>query len=202
MNLPDLHCHHEPDYTKSTRKAYLPLMKMAVAEEPHDSQLRFWYARELFFYKHHEEAILEFNNHIAMPSSTWPPEIAASMYYLSMLEPDKQLEWLEKAEQTSPERREHKYRLAEYHYHRKDWENCLRWADAALAITWVPSDYMNIDLVWGPTLHEFRYMALWNLGRPAEAVEEGGRALALAPGDERITGNLATMRAIAVTQES
>lgn len=193
-HAPDLHCHHEPDYTKTTRKQYLPLMRIAVAEEPDDSQLQFWFARELYYHGDNEESIAEFKKLLASPTATWAPERSASMYYLSLLEPGLQVHWLKEAEKTSPQRREHKFRLAEHYYQRQDWGPCLYWADKALAITWVPEDYLNIPQVWGPELLEFKYMSLWNLGRRAEAVESCKLALALAPDSKRIQGNLRLMQ--------
>jgi len=187
---------HFQDLERERRDKYLRMLQMACNEDPMADRHSSWLAREYLYAGHTEEAIAEFRRHIVLPTATWAPEVASSMYLLSTIDRKNRLHWLNAAEQKSPERREFKMRLAEYYYHRRDWRPTLLWADRALAITHRPEDYLSEPFAWGSLPHEYRYMALFHLGRLHEAIEAAEQALELAePADQkRIAANLVMMR--------
>jgi tetratricopeptide (TPR) repeat protein len=187
----DLKIHHHADNTKP-RSQYLPLLKFAVDEDPHDDRNAFYYARELYFYNRWDEAALEFKRHLALPRAVWPPERAASMRYLAKIEKDKTEYWCQRAIEQSPGRREPHVDLAKYYYSTGDWEKCYAAAHAALAIKERPLEYLNEAESWGYTPHDMLAIAAFRLGKFDEAVEHGGIAIDLAPEEEktRLSSNL------------
>jgi glycosyltransferase involved in cell wall biosynthesis len=80
-----LEIHHHPDHSKS-RGQYLPLLKLAVDEDPSDDRNAFYYARELYFARDYDAALIEFKRHLSLPTAKWEPERAASMRYLAKID--------------------------------------------------------------------------------------------------------------------
>jgi len=183
--------HHHADNTK-TRSQYLPLLKFAVEEDLSDDRNAFYYARELYFYGHNEEAAAEFKRHLALPRATWPPERAASMRYLSKIEKDKTEYWATRAIQEAPGRREPHIDLAKYYYETSNWQLCYDAAVAALDIKERPLEYLNEAESWGYAPHDLCAIAAYHLGNFTVAVEQGQLALDLCPPEEktRLSSNL------------
>jgi glycosyltransferase involved in cell wall biosynthesis len=186
-----LEIHHHPDSSKS-RAHYFPLLEVARRESPLDDRTAFYYARELFFHGRTDEAIAEFRRYLDLPGAVWPPERAAAMRYIGKMGHDTR-RWLTMATVESPDRREPWVDLAFYHYETRDWEGCLYAARQALRILEPPLEYLCESEAWGSRPHDLASIALWNLGRHAEAVEECERALALSPSDPRLRANLSMM---------
>ena len=72
---------HHPDPTKS-RGQYMPLLELAIAEDPHCPRNAFYHARELTFYYRWEEAITYLKKYLAMPEANWQNERAYAMRLL------------------------------------------------------------------------------------------------------------------------
>ena len=72
---------HHPDPTKS-RGQYMPLLELAVKEDPHCPRNAFYHARELTFYDRWEEAVKALNSYLAMPEATWANERCYAMRLL------------------------------------------------------------------------------------------------------------------------
>ena len=186
-----LKIHHHADNTKP-RSQYLPLLKFAVEEDLSDDRNAFYYARELYFYGKNEEAIQEFKRHLALPRAVWPPERAQSMRYLGKLETDKTEYWYTRAVEEAPGRREPLVDLAKYYYENADWRKCYSYAQAALAIKERPLEYLCEDEAWGYTPYDMAAIACYHLGKFEDAVQNGAKALELAPEAEktRLSSNL------------
>lgn len=74
--------HHYPDPSKS-RAAYLPLLKLAVSEDPNNDRNAHYLGREYYFRGMYDKAIKELSRHLALPSAVWREERAASMRYIA-----------------------------------------------------------------------------------------------------------------------
>jgi glycosyltransferase involved in cell wall biosynthesis len=185
----DFEVHHLPDQAK-TRSQYLPLLKMAVDEDPQSDRNSFYYARELFFHKMYPEAASEFKRHLSLPSAWWKPQRAASMRYLAKCEPSDASQWLNKAVEEDPGRREQLVELAQISYSEKDWETCFKLAEKALSIQEKPLDYFCEGFAWGDLPYDLAAISAYNLGDYKSAYRYGVIAAGLAPEDERIQTNL------------
>ena len=179
--------HHHPDATKS-RGQYLPLLALAVEEDPDDDRNAFYYARELYYYGRRDEAVREFRRHLALPRARWAPERSRSMRFLAELIPGERESWLLRAVGECPGRREPWVDLALHYYRLGRWEGCYWASMRALDVTVRPVEYLSEPHAWGPTPFDLAALAAYHLGLPA--VELGERALELAPHDDRLAGNL------------
>lgn len=186
----DLEIHHHPDETKS-RGQYLPLLKVAVDEDPSDDRNTYYYARELFFAGLYKDAALEFRRHLNLPKATWKPERAASMRYLAKCEPDSAKKWLLAATLEDSSRREAWVELASLCYSQQDWFGCYDAANAALDIEDKPLDYLCEEFAWGALPWDLLAIAAYNLGWVDEAIEYTEEALEFEPENARLIGNLA-----------
>lgn len=184
-----LEIHHHADNTKP-RSQYLPLLKIAVDEDPYDDRNAFYYARELYFYGQYDEAVAEFKRHLSLPRAVWPPERAASMRYLGKIETDNAEYWFNKAIEEAPGRREPWLDLVKYYYTKEDWKNCLSASKAVLSITEKPLEYLCEADAWGAAPYDFAAIACYRLGLFSEALGYGMKAVELDPSDVRMRENL------------
>lgn len=178
--------HHHPDPTKS-RGQYLPLLELAVEEDPNDDRNRFYLARELFFYNRGPESIPHFLKHLEL--SRWPAERSASMRYLAKVTGNTE-SWLLKACGEAPERRESWVDLAQHYYNTSNWEGSLYAAKRALSIVNKPLEYLCEPSAWGQLPYDFAGVALWNLGLKKQSLEYMLEALKIAPDDYRLRKNV------------
>jgi tetratricopeptide (TPR) repeat protein len=187
----DLLIHHHPDHTKS-RSQYLPLLKLAVEEDPRDDRNQFYLAREYFFHGDHALAQYHFSEHLKL--SQWHPERAASYRYLAKMRPDSAEHHLYKAIAEDPSRRESWVDLASVYYDKKDWVACRHACAMALRITEKPLDYLCEADAWGWLPHDLMAISCHHLGDTDEAFFHGSEALALNPTDTRLQANLTWYR--------
>ena len=187
----DLEIHHHPDSSKS-RGQYLPLLKIAVDEDPSDDRNTHYYARELFFHFKFDEAKKEFTRHLSLPKATWKPERAASMRYIAKCSiGDEKEKWLIKAVKETPNRREPLVDLAMFYYDTKQWEKSLKFAQKAIEIKEKPLEYLCEEEAWGDLPLDLAAVASYNLEKFEAAFSYGKSAVDLNPSDQRLLANLA-----------
>lgn len=184
-----LEIHHHPDSTKS-RSQYMPLLKLAVDEDPDDDRNAFYYARELMFAGRHEEAAAEFKRHLSLPRAVWRPERAASMINLSKCEPENKEKWLLLAHEEDPARREPMVSLALYYFQRTNYEAAAGWAEKALQIHTRPLDYLCEEYAWGSIPSDIAAVSWYNMGDKEKAMKFGIKALVEEPSNPRLLNNL------------
>lgn len=183
----DIEIHHHPDKSKS-RSQYMPLLKLAVEEDPDDDRNAFYYARELFFHSEMREAAKEFKRHLSLPRALWKPERAASMRYLAKIE-DKET-WLLRAVAECPDRREALVELSQHYYETQQFELCYAYSTKALKITEKPLEYLCEDFAWGHIPYDLAAISAYNIGLKSKSQEYGLKALELNPTDQRLIFNL------------
>lgn len=137
---------HHPDDGKS-RRQYLPLLELAVAEEPHNPRQRFYLAREYFFTGNWVPARTGFVKFLAMPEATWPAERAEAYRYLAKMDDDPE-RWLLHALAEDPGRRDAVVDLVDLYLEARRWPEARGMAARALRITQRPGDYMSTARVW------------------------------------------------------
>lgn len=184
-----LEIHHHPDHSKS-RGQYFPLLELAVKEDPDNDRNVFYFARELFFHNHTVRAIEQFKKHLSLPTATWAAERAASMRYLAKLEPDKTESWLLRAIAEAPGHREPRVDLANYYQQNQRWLDGYAMAKSALEITEKPLEYLCESDSWGYLPHDIIAVCSYRLQWHKEAVEQGRKAVELAPYIPRLHENL------------
>jgi hypothetical protein len=187
----DVEIHHHPDAGKS-RGHYLPLLELAVAEDPDDDRNAHYYARELFFAGRVSEAEAEFLRHLALPSAVWGPERAQSCRYLYKI--TGSAAWLARAVEEAPGRREALVDAAWDAYQKQEWVTCLDSALLALMVKDRPLEYLTEEFAWGSLPHDLAAIASFRLGYFHEAKYHGMQALCLSPYDQRLVDNLTAYR--------
>ena len=182
------------DRSKGTRSNYLPLMEMATAEDPTDSQLSFWYGRELMHANQHDGAVAELNRYLDLETSRWPIERSEAMLYISRMVDDRKLEYIQRALICSPERRQVWLELARYYYNNQDWYGLLWAAGSGMEKSRRDNSYLDHADAWGNQLLDFGSIAAANLGWYAKAADWCQQALDLSPNDDRLKNNLQWMQ--------
>jgi hypothetical protein len=182
-----LEIHHHPDNTKS-RSQYLPLLKLAVEEDPRDDRNQFYLARELYFAGDYGLAQYHFARHLDL--ATWMPERAATHRYLAKIVPTAADYHLYRAISEDPGRRETWVDLAMYYHNNHNWLACRNAASMALAITVKPLDYLCEAEAWGWLPHDLMAISSYHLGDKTTAWHHGGEAVRLDVGDDRLRDNL------------
>lgn len=182
-----LEIHHHPDSTKS-RSQYLPLLELAVEEDPEDDRNTHYLAREYFFNGQMEKSRRMFTRHLLLEKSVWGSERSESCRYLYKI--TKETYWLSRAIEESPGRREPRVDLAKHYYEYQEWWPCLRTAISALEIKERPLEYLTDEQSWGYLPHDLAAIASYRLGLYSEAIYHGEKALQIEPEDERLKANL------------
>ena len=166
----------------------MPLLKLAVEEDPDDDRNAFYYARELFFHSRLDEAAKEFKRHLSLPKAVWKPERAASMRYLAKIR-DKET-WLLRAVAECPDRREALVELSQYYYETQQFELSYAYAKRAIAIIEKPLEYLCEDFAWGYIPYDLAAISAYNMGLRDMAKQYGEMALRLNPSDLRLIKNM------------
>lgn len=182
---------HKPDPGKS-RGQYLEMLAAAVAEDPGSSRYAFYYGRELMYRGRNAESVAEFTRYLGMDGS--PAERATAMRYLAALDETRREGFLLLACAEAPERREPWVDLALHYYRAEAWEGCLHASTRALRIVARPLAYFCEPYAWGPIPHDLAALSCHFLGMSARAVEHGEAAVAIDPGDPRLSANLTYYR--------
>jgi len=184
---------HKPDPTKS-RGQYLDLLKLAVTEDPRCPRNAFYYARELTFYRHWQEAIDALNKYLAMPEAVWPNERAYAMRLLAQCHEElgtDGMPWARRACAEAPNTREVWCELAMLAYRRNNWAECFSAASNCIAITNKEAVYTMDPSVWGAKPHDLMAIAAHHLGMVDIAIEQGRAAVVKDDtGDQRLLKNL------------
>lgn len=185
---------HLPDKTKS-RGQYMPMLEMAIRENPDCHRSQFYYARELFYYSRWAECADAFTKFLAMPGAVWKVErtyarrcIGHSLLAQGLIETG--IAELQRGTLEMPESRDPWVALAQAHHNAGQWEKCRSAAETALAITERTYEFTADQNAWGWRPYDLAALACWNLGDKAKAQEYGRQACELSPDDERLATNL------------
>lgn len=188
---------HHPDPTKS-RGQYMPLLELAVKEDPHCPRNAFYHARELTFYDRWQEAITALNRYLAMPEATWENERCYAMRLLGKSYDElgntwEAMKWYRLAVAEAPGTREPWVDLAMATYRRGMWAESYSAAMSALQITDKALVYTMDPSVWTEKPYDLASIAAWKLGHKEEARQLCLKALEFAKDDSRLLKNLELM---------
>ena len=196
--IPGLRIDHWPDSRKS-RASYLPLLELAVREDPDNDRNMHYLGREYMFYRHWGKAMETLMRHLALPTATWDAERAASMRYIARCcealgDTRSAAHWLIRAAEEAPTQREAPYELTRLYYGMEQWALCRYWAMRTLHITERDNNYMTDPAAWGSGPYDYKAVAEWHLGLYDEALDAARAALALEPDNQRLKNNVDIIR--------
>ncbi len=190
---------HHPDPSKS-RGQYLPLLELAVREDPQNDRNRHYLGREYMFRGEWAQAVSTLKAHLAMPQAVWRDERCASMRYIArclrrLEREDEAALWLHRAIAEAPHLREPYLEFADLLYQQKDWCGVIFMVNCALAITERPRTYICEPFAWGSVPYDLLSIAYFHLSQWESALKNAEKAFALAPDDARLQENCALLRA-------
>lgn len=189
---------HHADDTKS-RGQYLPLLELAVQEDPQNDRNMHYLGREYMFYGRWQQAVDTLKRHLSLPSATWAEERCASMRYIARCEqaqghlPEAE-RWLLRACGEAPNLREPWLDLAKFCYQKEDWYGVVYAARRALEIRQRSETYLSEPEAWGETPYDLLAIALYYTGDYRHALAMGEEALRRSPMDRRLRENLRLIR--------
>ncbi len=185
--------HHYPDDNKS-RAAYLPLLELAVKENPQNDRNVHYLGREYMFRGQPQKAIDTLLRHLSLPSAVWDEERAASMRYIARCyrATGRYAEaevWYLRAVAEAPLARESCVEFGEYLYYKKNWAGAVFFLERALSISVRSQSYITEPSAWGALPHDLLSLAYYNLGVYEKAVIQAEIAVGLSS-EQRLASNL------------
>ena len=201
----DVIVNHFPDRDKS-RSNYLPLLELAVSENPENDRNMHYLGREYMYYGRWNDAIDTLIKHLKMKNATWKDERCASMRFISrcyknMERYDEALMWLLKAINEAPYLRDPYTETAILYYILEDYENVCKYGEKALEIKNNPKTYMNEVFSYDETLNDLLSISYFYLGDYENAIKNAKDALKINPNNERIQNYLELFKTIKKSED-
>ncbi|MBU3189338.1 glycosyltransferase [Clostridium bowmanii] len=184
---------HYPDKTKN-RSLNLPLLKLAVSENPDNSRNMYYLGREYMFDSNWDDCILTLKNYLNLPTSTWEEERCSSMRYIGRAYCEKgemlnAKKWLHKAISESISLREPYLDLSLLAYREKDWLGVYYYAKEALKIKEKKYIFANDANAWDYTPYDLAALGCYNLSMVSKAIDFSQEAINLSPNNQRLLNN-------------
>lgn len=195
ITAPDVRLLHKPDPAKS-RAQYLPLLELAVREDPADDRSVHYLAREYYYHRQYDKAVYWFEKHLALPAAVWADERCASYRYLARCR--LQLGDISGAERCflracaeAPHLREPWLEFAYRCFEQKNYPAAAALIERALQISAGTPTYITDAAAYGARPYDVLSLAYYYMGDQENARKNAAQALALQPEDARIRANLA-----------
>jgi glycosyltransferase involved in cell wall biosynthesis len=180
----EIEVHHYPDQTKS-RSSYLPLLELAVEEDPDNDRNSHYLGREYMLYGKFEEAIVELKRHLQLKSATWDVERAASMRFIcrcygKLGKWHEARTWALRACAETPFEREPWWDLANVAHATKDFRTAYYAATQALSNGKQGERYIADPTAWSYGPYDYASIGAHFIGFKEDAVKYAKAALNVA----------------------
>lgn len=194
ITLDSLVVKHYPDREKS-RSSYLPLLELAIKENPLNDRNMHYLGREYMYYKKYNDAIDTLIKHLNLKSATWKDERCASMRFISrsykeLKRYDEAIMWGLKSINEAPYLRDGYMEMALLYYEIKDYDNVINMCNKALEIKKNNKTYINEVFTFDETVYDLLSIAYYFKNNLDEAIKNAKLALKINPNNERIKNNL------------
>ena len=158
ITLDNITLNHYPDRNKS-RSSYLPLLELAIKENPNDDRNMHYLGREYMYYNQNDKAIKTLKKHLKLESATWKDERCASMRFISRCyirkNNYKQANvWYEKAIKEAPYLRDPYVEKALLNFTEKDYNKVIYLCNKALDIKHNQKTYINETFSYDHTIYD------------------------------------------------
>ena len=185
---------HYPDPKKS-RGSYLPLLELAVAEEPGNERMRYYLGREYMYKGKWQESIDTLKTYLALPGASWADERCAAMRWIArscgkMGHVKEAYAWYYKAIAEVPALRDPYVEFAKLCYQLKDWSMVYYLTLEALKIKEKSKTFVNMGYSWDYTPDDLCSIAAYRLNLMKISLEHAKKALEYEPENERLKDNL------------
>ncbi|MGH4050118.1 MAG: tetratricopeptide repeat-containing glycosyltransferase [Clostridium sp.] len=184
---------HKPDVSKN-RSLNLPLLKLALKENPDSSRNLYYLGREYMFNSNWDDCILTLKKYLKLPTSNWDDERCSAMRFIAKSyyqkkEILKAKKWFHKAVGESISLREPYIDLSLLAYDEKDWISVYYFANEALKIKEKSFSFANDANAWDSTPYDLAALGCYNLNMITRAIEFSKEAIKLSPTNERLLTN-------------
>ncbi|SHH59741.1 Glycosyl transferase family 2 [Sporobacter termitidis DSM 10068] len=184
---------HYPDSAKS-RGSYLPLLELAVQEDPNGDRVAYYLGREYMYKREWQKCIDTLKHHLSLPAATWNQERCASMRwiaksYYELGNIKEMYAWYYRAVAEAPELREPYVECAQLAYRLSDWPTVFFMVEEALKIKEKSRTYVNMGYAWDHTPEDLGAISCYRLGMLERALEHAEAALEYRPEDIRLQNN-------------
>ncbi len=185
---------HYPDDTKS-RGSYLPLLEMAVKENPQDDRMTYYLGREYMYKSAHQKCIKTLQHYLNLKTATWAEERCAAMRWIAksydkLGETEQAYGWYYQAIAQCPSMREPFVEFAQVAYRHRNWELCYFMALQSLKIHQKSKTYINMGYAWDFTPDDLVAISAYYLGMYDCSYEHAKQALTYEPTNERLLQNI------------
>lgn len=191
--VPDITLNHYPDSTKD-RSNYLPLLELAVKENPNNDRNMHYLGREYMYYGYWKKSIKTLKQHLKLKTATWKDERSASMRFISRCyknlgKYDDAKLWLEKAIKETPYLREPYVERALLAYYQENYLDVEKYCLKALTIKSHIKTYINEPFCWDETIYDLLSISNYFQRKYAYSIYFIDEALKIAPHNERLLKN-------------
>ena len=194
IDIPEIQLNHYADKNKP-RTNYLPLLELAVKENPNNDRNLHYLGREYMFYKQYDKAIETLNKHLLLPSSKWAQERCASYRYIAncykykndYLNQEKNLLLALLEDNKS---REPYFDLATFYFEQKNYLKSATTFEEMLKINNRELNYISAPHCWSSLPYDYLSICYYNLNNLEKAITSVKTAIKINPTDERLKNNL------------
>ncbi len=184
---------HYPD-SKKSRSSYLPLLELAVKEDPSNDRNMHYLGREYMYYGKYEDAISTLERHLSLESATWKDERCASMRfiarcYMKLNRPREALMWSNLAIKESPYLRDAYMEKALITYELKKFKETEKLCREALKIKKHPKTYINEVFTTDLNIYDILSVVCFYNGKYRSSLRYVKLALELDKDNERLISN-------------
>lgn len=193
VTIDDITLNHYPDITKS-RSSYLPLLELAVKEQPNDDRNMHYLGREYMYYQKWNECIDTLIKHLKLPNALWKDERCASMRFIArsyknLKRIGEARMWLKKAINEAPYLRDPWVELGILEYENNNLKEAIYYLEEALKIKEHTKSYINEQFSWNETPYDILSICYFNLNNLVKSLENVNKALDFDKNNERILKN-------------
>lgn len=184
---------HYPDQSKS-RSSYLPLLEMAIKENPTNDRNMHYLGREYMYYGKWNESIDTLIKHLNLPTATWKDERSASMRFISrcyykLNRYNEAIMWLKLAINEAPYLRDPYVEMALLEYNLSRWNNVITYCNKALEINYHEKTYINETFSWDSTIYDLLSIAYFNINEYKNALKNINIAISMDSSNKRLINN-------------
>lgn len=184
---------HKADNTKS-RGQYLPLLELAVKENPNNDRCLHYLAREYFFHKDYQKSIDCFEKHLVLPTSTWAEERCASQRYIAkcywcMKNFEKAEHYFRLAILQSPKSREPYFEIGKLYFEQNQFEKAAAAFEAMQNIQMRELNYISDPNCWDGSVYDYLSVCYFYLKDKTNALKNGVLAVKYFKNDQRVLKN-------------
>lgn len=193
ITIKELQLNHYADNTKS-RGQYLPLLELAVQEDPYGDRNMHYLGREYFFHRDYKKAIETLQKHLQLPSATWKDERSASLRY--MAKSYYALKDYENAEKNfklaiieTPHLREGYFDLGNFYYEQKDYLSAVFILETMQNIKERELNYISSPDCWSYLVNDILSICYFYIGDKVKSLTNCAIAIKEQPNNERLLKN-------------